>query len=74
MGTYEHGGFFMGGFMWLFWIALIVAVVFSVKSFSNQSGQNSTPDSPIEILRKRYARGEINKEDFERMKHELQNS
>lgn len=64
----------MGGFMWLFWIVILVAVIFSIVSFANQSGQNSTPDSPVEILRKRYAKGEITKEDFERMKNELQNS
>jgi len=35
-------------------------------------GQKKKPDSPMEILKKRYARGEINKEQYEEMRGNLE--
>ena len=57
-------------FMALFWVALIVGGVLMVKWLMGQGGA-SRGDSALEILRKRYARGEINKEEFEERKHDL---
>ena len=59
-----HG--FGGFFMILFWIAVILIVVSLVKKGSG--GEKETAE---DILKKRYARGEISKEEFERMKKEL---
>jgi len=67
----NDGGFGMGGFMWLVWIVPIILIIFAVKFFSDQSGRSNTTDTPLDILKKRYARGEINKEDFERLKKDL---
>ncbi len=64
---------FMGGFMWIFWIAIIVGIIFLVKWIVMQSrpgGQQQGEDS-VEILKKRYARGEIDKEEFEQKKKDL---
>ncbi len=66
----HDGGFYMGG-MWLIWLVPIILIIFAVKFFSDQSDQNNKADTPLEILKKRYARGEINKEDFERLKKDL---
>ena len=67
-GYFFHGG----GFMWIFWILLIIAIVFI---FQNMTKRNSSPgsgnDSALEILKKRYARGEIDDEEYERRKNEL---
>ncbi len=57
-------------FMALFWVALIVGGVLMVKWLMGQGGA-SLGDSALEILRKRYARGEINKEEFEERKRDL---
>ena len=56
--------------MLLFWGPIIVAVVLGVRWFFGQ-GKEPQSESPIEILRQRYARGEINKEEFESRKKDL---
>jgi len=64
---------FMGVFMWIFWIAVIVGIVFLVKWIVQQSksGEGKSEESSLEILKKRYARGEIDKEEFEQKKKDL---
>jgi len=68
-----HGFGIGGGFMWFFWILLIVVVVWAVRamSFAGRSGSDSDK-SPLEILRKRFARGEIDEEEFERKRKLLE--
>jgi putative membrane protein len=64
---------FLGGIgMWLFWLLIIVGVVWLIESSSRGSAV-STPasESPLDILKRRYAKGEINKEQFEEMKNTL---
>ena len=53
--------------MWLFWIVLIVVVVWALKAtaFSDRK-DGETGKSPLEILQERFARGEIDEEEFER--------
>lgn len=66
-----------GGFgMILFWIALILAIVWLVRALDLGKlggGRDSTPkeDTALQALRERYARGEIDSEDFERRKRDL---
>ena len=60
----------LGGFLWIaFWGGVIYLIVTLVRS----SGQNkSAPqDDPIAILKQRYARGEISRDEYERMRHDL---
>ena len=57
-------------FMALFWLVLIVGVVLLVRWFLGPSGF-TRGESALEILKKRYARGEINKEEFEERKRDL---
>jgi len=67
-------GGWMGGGMWLFWIVLIVIVVLLLRAVSG--GASSSPpsrqDTPLEILKARYARGEIDDEEFQRRRRELE--
>jgi putative membrane protein len=65
-------GFGMG-FGWIFWLVLIAIVVWAVFRItgSTQGGRNSDRKDPIQILKERYAKGEIEKDEFERMKREL---
>ena len=64
----EGGGMggWMGGGMWLFWIVLIVLVVLLLRAVSGgfSSSSPSRQDTPLEILKARYARGEIDDEEF----------
>lgn len=69
------GMFFGGGFMWIFWILLIVILVVIVKTMintDNSGGKTLQDKSPMEILKKRYARGEIDEEEFERRRKQLE--
>lgn len=71
---HESGFFGMGGgiFMWLFWILLIVAVILGVRSVA--ASGDDTPEqrrSALEILKERYAKGEIDEEEYERKRKKL---
>ena len=67
---WDHTMGFGGGFMWIIWILLIAVIAWLVVAISRQ-GRSSGEPSPREILDRRYARGEIDKETYERMKDEL---
>ncbi len=53
------------GWMWLFWILGIVVLILIIRAFSGQSSQANPRGSAEEILRKRYARGAIDKHEYE---------
>ncbi|MBI4524149.1 MAG: SHOCT domain-containing protein [Deltaproteobacteria bacterium] len=63
-------GIGMGLFMLVFWGAVIVGIVLGIRWLISH-GKPSQSDSAVEILRQRYARGEINKEEFEAKKRDL---
>lgn len=65
---YGYGGMFMGI---LFLILLSVMIYFIVQYVRSKNEIGRTNETPIDILKKRYAKGEITKEDFDRMKNEL---
>ena len=70
MGGYGMMGFGMGfGFIFmLLFFGLIIWLIVTLSN-ANQSNKNG-PDS-LAILKKRYASGEITKEQYEEMKREL---
>jgi putative membrane protein len=62
-----------GIFMWILFVIVIVIVVLLItKIMKPRRSDSSFKESSIDILKRRYARGEITKEEFERMKKDLQ--
>jgi putative membrane protein len=66
-------GFFMGyGWVFQLLILLLLALIFWWLLRGNQFGYGANTNStPIEILKRRYAAGEITKKEFDRLKKEL---
>ena len=78
MGWGGCGGYGMGIagslFILVFWGLIIVGLVLVVRWLwdHGRSGTGAgVGDTPLDILRRRYARGEISKEEFDRMKQDL---
>jgi putative membrane protein len=56
--------------MLLFWAVLVTGTVFGIRWLVTQ-GRAPGKDTALEILRERYARGEINRDEFEARKRDL---
>ena len=70
-GAHEGMGWWMVlGSVWflLFWGAVIYLIFWAVSRGGREQTANETP---LEILRRRYARGEISKEEFDRLRQEI---
>jgi len=64
-GPYFHG--FGGMFMIFFWVMLLLICLALIM----RKGRSHEKETAEEILKKRYARGEISQEEFLRMKKEI---
>jgi putative membrane protein len=67
-------GWFGPIFMIVFWamiIALVVLIIRRLLSSTQERPGGSLGESALDILKKRYARGEINRQEFEEMKKDL---
>ncbi|MGD8228404.1 MAG: SHOCT domain-containing protein [Desulfobacteraceae bacterium] len=80
----QHGpmgwGYGSMGWIWhilmmAFWVAVIVGIILFIRWLivSSRTGAVKGPseNSALEILKTRYAKGEINKEEFEEKKTDL---
>jgi putative membrane protein len=73
-GLGGHGwGMGLGmGWWWIIGIALVVLVVWLVSRTANKNNSGNPPGkSSLDILKDRYARGEIDKAEFEERKKDL---
>ena len=67
------GGIWMGLgslFMIVFWAIVIALVVWLIVRLV-RSGQYTASQSPLDIAKTRYAKGEITREEFEQLKKDL---
>ena len=80
MGGYGMGSFGMGS-AWIFWLFIVVAVVVLAVLIARAAGSRESRrpdlqrpaagDAPEEIVRRRYARGEITREEYHRLLDDL---
>ena len=68
------GWWMLFGSVWfvLFWGLIIWAVASLVSRLGGgQASQGSREESPLDIAKRRYARGEISKEEYDRLRADL---
>lgn len=79
-GSYLFGGVFM----MIFWILIVFAIIYFLMKYSsgekssccgghNASEKKSTDSLALKILEERYAKGEIDKKEFDEKKKDLTN-
>jgi len=57
-------------FMVLFWVLVILGIIYLIQLISRGSKREET-ETALDILKKRYARGEITEEEFEKIRDNL---
>ena len=69
MGCYGFGGIII----WIILLILIALVIYFIRqNIKSRSSKDSSRETPLDILKKRYAQGEITKEEFNQMKKDLE--
>ncbi|PJE51133.1 MAG: hypothetical protein COV29_02565 [Candidatus Yanofskybacteria bacterium CG10_big_fil_rev_8_21_14_0_10_36_16] len=72
MMNFGFGGFGGLGFIFMFlWWALIIAGIVALVKWLMSQGRNGGSKSALDVLKERYARGEIDKKEFEEKKKDL---
>lgn len=65
---------FGGVLMVLFWGGIIALIVWGIKRLTERGGSTSSSgqkQGPLDIVKERYAKGEISKEEFDRIREDL---
>lgn len=57
--------------MFFWWFLLIALVIVLARPLFKTNQQESESETPLEILKRRYANGEIDQEEFEKRKKDL---
>lgn len=74
MGSYGWGHMLFGGLvMVLFWGGIIALIVSSMRGRNRNEGEAvfQQRPTPLEFLQERYARGEIDKREYEERRKDL---
>jgi putative membrane protein len=69
-------GWFWGVIAFAFWFALMVLLFLAIRYLAllirDKGRPVRTEESPLEMLKKRYARGDIGRDEFEEKKRDLE--
>lgn len=57
--------------MGMFWFGVLAVAVWGIATFSRRERNDRHDDTALDIARRRYARGDITSEEFERLKRDL---
>lgn len=75
MGGWGPWGWFGGiiGFLFMiaFWVGVIALIIWGVRLLTRSSEPRTREQTPLDIAKARYARGEITQEQFEQLKKDL---
>ena len=73
MGGYGMGGLGFGGiFMILWWILIIVGIAALIKwVLGSSASYGGSAGKALDILKERYARGEIDEQEYQKKKQDL---
>ncbi|MDA8157460.1 MAG: SHOCT domain-containing protein [Actinomycetota bacterium] len=59
--------------MLLFWVLILIGLVYLIKWLAQSSRHGAArEETALDLLKKRYAKGEISKEEFEEKKKDIQ--
>lgn len=71
-GMHRYFGYGGGIIMWVLTIVVLgFLVFFGIRMFKSQSGAGAAREDPLTILKTRYAKGEITREQYESMKKDI---
>lgn len=72
-GDYGWGWMLFGGLhMLAFWVLVIVGIWLLVRALTGTNRPPPHHKTPVDILKERYARGEIDKAEYEQRKADLE--
>lgn len=73
---FDSGAFFLRAILLMIvsWVAAIIGIVYFIKWVIATCKRHGTKpeETALDILKKRYVKGEISREEFERMKQDIQ--
>lgn len=58
--------------MLIFWLLVILGIVFLIAHFSRKSSRVGINEGPADILKRRYAKGELDSEEYARRKKDIE--
>ncbi len=60
------------GLHWIWWLCVIILVAWLFTKPWKNPGKNEKRDTPLDVLKEKFARGEISKEEYEEKAKDLQ--